>query len=75
VVLALDDKYRLDQIVDREVMFAHQPAREVIAAHAPHPGTGERAGKPECHAGSPVNVDSQDMFIALTIITKKAGRG
>jgi hypothetical protein len=33
-------EYGIDQVIAGEVVFAHQPAREVVATHAPGTGLG-----------------------------------
>ena len=39
-VLALDYEHRLDQVIHRQPVFAHQAAREIGGAHAAHAGAG-----------------------------------
>jgi len=38
VAATLDDEYGIDEIVDAQVVFAHQPPRKIIPPHAPHAG-------------------------------------
>ena len=38
---AVDDENRVDQRIDGQVGFAHQTARKLVAAHAPHAGIAE----------------------------------
>ena len=39
--LTIEHEHRVDQVVDRDMVFAHQAAGEVIAAQAAQAGGGE----------------------------------
>ena len=42
-ILAVEHEHRIDQVICGKHAFAHQPARELVAPHAPHAHRGKAA--------------------------------
>ena len=56
---AVQHEHRIDQVVGREAMLAHQPAREFVAPHPPHARCRVASGKIEAHVTSRKEIEDR----------------